>query len=89
MTLPIQYEKSILKAIQARHSVRTYQPFPIPNEEKDILVETMKTVSGNGQRFAWFERTPGDILVERLGTYGVIKGAHIFLVGVLPKGRKK
>jgi hypothetical protein len=86
--LPISYDKSILPIIRARHSVRTYQPFPVPEKDKTVLLDTMQTVSGDGQRFAWFERPPGDTLVERLGTYGVIKGAHTFLVGVLPKGAK-
>jgi nitroreductase len=86
--LPISYDKSILPIIRVRHSVRTYQPFPVPEKDKKILMNTMQTVSSDGQRFAWFERPPGDTLVERLGTYGVIKGAHTFFVGVLPKGGK-
>jgi len=89
LSLAISYTKPIPTLIQARHSVRTYQPFPIKEEDKNTLIESMETVSGDGQRFAWFERPPGDILVERLGTYGVIKGANTFLVGVLPKGAKK
>jgi len=88
-SLPINYTKPIQTIMRARHSVRTYQPFPVPNDDKAVLVETMRTVSEDGQRFAWFERPPGDTLVERLGTYGVIKGAHTFLVGVLPKGAKE
>ena len=87
--LPISFDESILTLIRARHSVRTFQPFPVKEKDKKVLIETMETVSGDGQRFAWFEQPPGDILVERLGTYGVIKGAHIFLVGVLPKGAKE
>lgn len=87
--LPISFDESILTLIRARHSVRTFQPFPVKEKDKQILIEAMETVSGDGQRFAWFEQPPGDILVERLGTYGVIKGAHIFLVGVLPKGVKE
>ena len=87
--LLITYQKPILPIIRARHSVRTYQPFPVPEKDKAILLETMQNVSGDGQRFAWFERPPGDTLVERLGTYGVIKGTHTFLVGVLPKGARE
>jgi len=85
----IKYEKPIPSLIRARHSVRTYQPFPIPEDEKNVLIEALQAVSTDGQRFAWFERPPGDTLVERLGTYGVIKGAHTFIVGVLPRGAKK
>jgi len=87
--LLITYQKPIIPTIRARHSVRTYQPFPIPDKDKQTLIDTMHTVSIDGQRFAWFERPPGDTLVERLGTYGVIKGAHAFLVGVLPRGAKE
>jgi len=88
-SLPIAYKKSLITLIQARHSVRTFQPFPVPERNKEVLMEAMQAVSSDGQRFAWFEQSPGDILVERLGTYGVIKGAHIFLVGVLPRGGKE
>lgn len=88
-TLPISFNKSIMDVMRARHSVRTYQPFPLREKDKKILIESMETVSGDGQRLAWFEQPPGDILVERLGTYGVIKGANTFLVGVLPKGGKE
>ncbi len=88
MSLQIPFDKPITKIIRARHSVRTYQPFPIPDEEKQNLINSLQVISRDGLRYAWFERKPGDTLVERLGTYGVIKGTHTFMVGVLPKGGK-
>lgn len=85
----VHYEQSIITSIQARRSVRTYAPTLIPASVKEALLAAMEALRDEGQRFAWSEYNPGSKVKERLGTYGFIKGAHAFLLGILPRGAKR
>jgi len=83
--ITIKFKESIFTTIRKRKSIRTYQPVSISPEKKKILQSGMDALGSDLYRFVWFERESRDNLVERLGTYGVIKGAHSFLVGILKK----
>ena len=81
--ITIKFKESIFTTIRKRKSIRTYQPVSISPEKKKILQSGMDALGSDLYRFVWFERESRDNLVERLGTYGVIKGAQVFLIGIL------
>ena len=69
--------------------MRTYQPAEIHPKKKEILLLAMKALSNDRHHFAWFNIETGSTLTEWMGTYGVIKGAQDFLVGMMPKSAKR
>ncbi|MDO9545312.1 MAG: nitroreductase family protein [Pelolinea sp.] len=81
----IEFKQSILVTIKQRKSIRTYQPIPISSDKRKTLQQAIGIPGNNLFRFAWFEQKSRNGLAERIGTYGVIKGAQTFVVGVLRK----
>ena len=82
MKIAIAYEESIITAIKKRKSIRTYQPVRIIPEKRKILQGDLDALGNDLYRFMWFERETRNILAERIRTYGVIKGANAFLIGI-------
>jgi nitroreductase len=81
----IEFEKSIFETIKGRRSVRTYQRTRIEEKRRQLLQQAADKLGNEVFRFAWFERESNNLLAERIGTYGVIKGAGAFLAGIIQK----
>lgn len=82
---------SITEIIKKRISVRTYLERPLTTELKDKMQEFFSVSRGpfgGNLRLSLLER---DLLKGsniKLGTYGVIRGASTYIVGVIEKGAK-
>ena len=79
----MNFETSVLEIIKKRRSVRTYGTKKVEKEKKQIIKNEMKNLKGNNFRFELI-----DIDFEKglkLGTYGMIKGASTFMIGILDK----
>ena len=71
----------VVRAIQARHSVRTFMPRPLTPQDRDRLAACMEQLDnpfGVPVKVCMLDRqvAPGG---EKLGTYGIIQGAGTFL----------
>lgn len=79
-----------IEAIKARISVRTYDPAPLAPEVLAALGAAMAGVGpgpfGHLPRFA-LSSDAGEGKGGRIGSYGVIRGATAFIVGVVEPGR--
>ena len=79
--MEIKFSIPLQETITKRHSVRTYDNKPLLPEDREKLMEYTKTLSnpfGEGVKFHIIEKGVSD-KGEKLGTYGVIKGATTFL----------
>lgn len=85
MQITVEYNQSILATIKQRRSIRTYMKEAIRAEDRNSLQQAANKLGNNLFRFAWFERESRNHFAERIGTYGVIKGAQAFVVGILRK----
>ena len=85
MQITIEYKQSVLSTIKQRKSTRTYEQKAISAEDRETLQADLNALSNDKFRFVWFERKSGSGLAERIDTYGVIKGAQVFIVGILNK----
>ena len=77
----------IKETIEKRHSVRTFESKALLPDDKEKIISYMKTLSnpfGSKVNFHITERGISD-KGEKLGTYGVIKGAKTFLGVSIPK----
>ena len=81
----IHFEQPILETIKVRRSVRTYTHRPIEDAQRHLLQQAASKLEIESFRIAWFERKSNTHLAERIGTYGVIKGASAFLAGIIQK----
>ncbi|MBN1638420.1 MAG: nitroreductase family protein [Ignavibacteriales bacterium] len=85
--------KSIIDRIKKRKSVRTFKKVIFEESEKEkvnlLLNQNIKSPFGNISRFVLiekeFEEKDKGI---KLGTYGIIKGAKYFIIGILEKKNK-
>ncbi|MBR3953961.1 MAG: nitroreductase family protein [Clostridia bacterium] len=71
----------INNAVRQRTSVRTYADTPVSQETKDKILAYARTIEnpfGAQVRFQWIEKQTAEN-GEKLGTYGFIKGANLFL----------
>lgn len=86
------FEKPITELIKQRLSVRTYSEKPITAELKRNLnnyLQDSEAPFGGQVRFSLIERNADDLGANnKLGTYGVIKGASAFLVAIAEKSYK-
>lgn len=76
----------MIEAINKRISTRTYVDRPIEEKDKAIILDLIRlnTVGpfGNKSRFELVDFTELDKReIRTLGTYGIIKGARLFIVG--------
>lgn len=81
----MKYSARIQELIQKRKSVRSYQDKGIEAEKKEALIRVMNELSKDNYRFKLidFEFEQG----AKLGTYGMIKGAKAYIVGIMNKGK--
>ena len=79
----MKFSRSVLEIIKERQSTRTYDPGKIIEAPKiEALTGCMKELSGSTFRFELVEKSV-QAKGESLGTYGVIKGANAFMVGIV------
>ena len=88
----MEYIGSILNLIKTRKSSRTFKEIAIEEKALDKLKAYIAELNGETKIKARFVFVSGDdsALTEgkKLGTYGFIKGARSFLVGVLDKNEQ-
>lgn len=86
------FEQPITELIKQRLSVRTYSEKPITAEVRRKLNDYLQDSEGpfGGRvRFSLIERNAADLGPHnKLGTYGVIKGAAVFLAAIGEKSHK-
>jgi len=87
----IAYKQSITELIRRRFSCRSYDPRPVEPELRDRLSEVLATSTtgplGTGARFELVSAGEGDLTaLKGLGTYGIIKGCHGFIIGAAQRG---
>ncbi len=86
----VTYRRPVVELINARHSCRTFDGRALAPEVRQTLAEWMQRPTpgpfGNAVRLALVELEPGQRIAARLGTYGVITGARVFLVGAVRRG---
>lgn len=79
----MQFNKSVKDIIKSRRSVRTFDSRNISDEKRTILIENMNELSNNNFRFILLDI--GFKEGTKLGTYGVIKGASTYILGIMKK----
>ncbi len=77
----MDYNRDITEIMKERHSSRTYTDRSIESEKQKQLRSAMKELRTIDYRFALIDYKPEDGV--KLGTYGMIKGASAFLVGIM------
>jgi len=79
---------SIIRIIKKRISVRTFSPAGVDGKSRKILIDYCVKNSegpfGNKVRFVFVEETD-PAMIRKLGTYGMIKGATLYLAGTVRK----
>lgn len=85
--------ESIVDIIKMRVSVRTYEDIPVEEEKVQKLTGFFDSNTegpfGNRVKFQIIDLTDMDIEeIKTFGTYGVIKNARIFMVGVVKRAEK-
>ncbi len=85
MEIVIKFKHSVITTIKVRKSIRTYQPVAISSRKIITLQNTMAALSKDLYRFILIDRKNRKGLSEKIGTYGVIKGANVFFMGILCK----
>jgi hypothetical protein len=84
---------SPIETIQKRVSCRTYDGRPIDGKAKEKLLEFLQSNSrgpfGNPLRFDLIDLTEAERAeLKSLGTYGVIKGASLYIAGAVARGQR-
>jgi nitroreductase len=84
---------SIIETMQQRSSTRTFSDQEIEKDKKDRLITYLiSNTSGpfrSNVRFALVDALSNEkIGFKKLGTYGMIKGARIYIAGVVQRGEK-
>ena len=85
MEIAIKFDQSIITTIKKRKSIRTYQPTAISSEKRKVLQNAVDAPGKDLYRFILIELKTRKSLSEKIRTYGVIKGANAFLIGILCK----
>ncbi len=78
---------SVSKAIKERYSVRTYVKQPISDEIKKQIIDyadSLRNPFNVKINFRFIEKSSSEN-AEKLGTYGFIKGADLFIGATVPK----
>ena len=88
----MEFEKSVAELIKERKSTRTFEQTEIDKEKLQKLNDYMSKINseaGIKARFVLAHSRDGDSeSAKKLGTYGFIKGASCFIVGILDKNEK-
>lgn len=77
----------VKKTVKERYSVRTYEKTPVEDELKEKILkyaDTLQNPFGPKIRFRFIEKNLSEN-GEKLGTYGFIKGADLFLGAAVSK----
>lgn len=77
----MDYTRDIIDIMKERHSSRTYTDRSIESEKQKQLRSAMKELRTIDYRFELIDYKP--VNGVKLGTYGMIKGASAFLVGIM------
>ena len=81
------FNKSVVDLIKIRRSVRTYDTTKkIEREKIDLLKDVLEERKTDNYRFELVEFHELKDKKEKLGTYGFIKGAFYFLIGIIREG---
>jgi len=88
MEITIQFKQPIITTVKKRKSIRTFQSSTISSEKRNILQHAVDALSKDSYRFVWIERKMRKSISEKIETYGVIKGANAYLVGIVCKDDK-
>ncbi len=78
---------SVNETVKERYSVRTYSKKPVSDENKEKIMsyaESLCNPFGVKIKFKFIEKSTS-VNGEKLGTYGFIKGADLFLGATVPK----
>lgn len=78
--------ENIKKLIEERYSVRAYTKDKIESTKKECLLRLMEELKTDNFRFDLIDYTFDDNM--KIGTYGMISGAHSFIVGIINKDLK-
>ena len=91
MTIPISYNHSPLELIRARSSVRRFTGGPVSGEDRGELQRCCREAQvgpfGGACRFRLIDNSAGGDRSERVGAYGLIRGAHTYLAGATGTSR--
>lgn len=79
----MKFNASVIEIIKKRRSVRTYAKKPIEQGKKDIIKKEMENLRGEKFRFEMIDFSFQEGV--KIGTYGMIKGASTFIIGILDK----
>ncbi len=82
----MQFDFEVEKAVRQRYSVRTYDKRPVENEVKEKILDyanRLQNPLGPKMKIQFIEKdlAPNG---EKLGTYGIIKGAKLYVVVTIP-----
>jgi len=77
---------SVKELIKERHSVRAYTNKKIEPTKKESLLNLMEKLKTKHYRFELIDYTFDENV--KIGTYGMISGAHSFIVGILNKNMR-
>lgn len=78
---------NVEKTVRDRYSVRTYSKQPIENDLKEKIIkyaDSLQNPFGPKIRFKFIEKNLSEN-GEKLGTYGFIKGANLYLGAAVPR----
>lgn len=84
---PMKYNFKIEEAVRNRYSVRTFDKTAVEEEIKENILsyaEQLKNPLGPGIKIQFIEKGTASN-GEKLGTYGIIKGAQSYLAVTIPK----
>jgi nitroreductase len=81
----MKLSRPITEIIKIRKSCRTYATTPIEKDKRYEIEKFINELSTENFRFVLIDRENGQITDEKLGTYGVIKGATTFVAGIMKK----
>jgi len=89
----MKFEKSIIKIINQRTSRRAYKNLEIESSKLQKIAQILEKEFigpfGGKSRFDLIDCETGDPLEKRkLGTYGFVKGARSFIIGILEQQEK-
>lgn len=84
----MKLSRPIASIIGIRKSCRTFSAELIDNDKRECIENFITGISTENYRFILIDKSNGIDTSEKLGTYGVIKGAKTFVAGIMNKDYK-
>lgn len=84
----MEFKSPVSEIIRIRKSCRTYSNTPIDKTTRDNIKKFITGISTENFRFILIDKENTADSSEKLGTYGVIKGATTFVAGIMNKEYK-